>query len=591
MTWTGKRLFRRINIGKKVLTRRNFVPRFLALESRDVPTAFTPGNLVVAFEGDNTQNMTNFGLPNGPTGPIYLQEFTPTSTPTTPPVQTVLLPTAVGANGLAGNQPITLDGANNGSGCGQITLSADSSVLTLGGNGAQPGAGETANANVNRVIAQVGIDPAADGGINTQLNGGMYYGDDIRNAIEVNPTTILTSGHPSTPTTATTYDSGGIRYFNGISTIPNNGVQTSQASNGDNPRSVNIGFDGRIYWTNSTGTDGVNTQQDAVPTTLQPANIQIIANPTTSPKLGGLFLADMNSDGILDSGDRMYYADLTNGLYCSVYNGTTWQTGNQLTLLGNVGTGGQLIGLAGEVISSTHVVLFGTTYSTSTSFTSQLVRYDDIGANPNPGAGFTTLQSVVETGSQGFRGVALAPTNPTVINLMSSTAAATPGGLVTFTATVSNANGSLAGKTVNVIDNNNGSFTLLGQPTVQADGTISLPTTMLPLGANNITVEYAGNYGSSPILPQGRSNSVSVQVTGPNSITTSLTSAPNPSTFNQTVTFTVMMVGGMAGTANGTVTFTADSTHVLGTATLAPTAIPPGLLRSPSPRWQLGRIR
>src|SRR5215831_18485710 len=63
------------------------------LESREMPAAFTPGNLIVLQAGDNNQYSTQ--------GPVYLNEYT--TTPGAAIVQQAAVP-ATGAVGGTGNQ-------------------------------------------------------------------------------------------------------------------------------------------------------------------------------------------------------------------------------------------------------------------------------------------------------------------------------------------------------------------------------------------------------------------------------------------------------------------------------------------------------
>jgi hypothetical protein len=543
MTWTPNRLRRRATT-RKPIKRPKFFPRLVSLESRDTPTAFTPGNIVIVREADNTLNST-LGFPNGGNAPVFLDEYTPSGTL----VQSVALPYSAGV-GLVDNQAFTFD-PSNGTGCGQANLSFDSSSLLLAGNDVSPGTTDAVAKAADRVIAQVGIDPAAAGGINTLTHGLFGNTDDARAVMEADPTHIYVANHANGSNLF-----GGNRYINGLSSTPNNGVQTSTNTN---TRGLTVGFDGRLYWTTGTGGSGIYTQASALPTTSQ-ADVLVRSNSlNTSEKIDGVFLADMNGNGIIDAGDRFYYTGSQGtGLDVSVFDGTNWGTPISL---GNP-AGSNVIGLAAQVVSPTHVVCYISVYGGGTT-TSSILRYDDIGPTPTAGAGFTTVASLTApTGGSGYRGVSFVPVTPTVIGLTSSTAAATPGGSVTFTATLSNAGAGLAGRTVNFIDNNN---TVLATATVQTNGTATFTTTALPLGENDVKVYFAGVY--SPDIAQGVSNTVAVQVTGTNVSTVALTSSPNPSTANQAVTFTATVTGGV-GSATGTVTFTADSTNVLGTATI-----------------------
>jgi uncharacterized repeat protein (TIGR03803 family) len=91
----------------------------------------------------------------------------------------------------------------------------------------------------------------------------------------------------------------------------------------------------------------------------------------------------------------------------------------------------------------------------------------------------------------------------------------------------------------------------------------SLITTTVPLGATIGPVTV--------ITPNGTltSNVPFTLTTGNTPSTTTLASSLNPSTFNQSVTFTATVAGADGGTPTGTVTFTADGTNVLGMIALS----------------------
>jgi len=91
----------------------------------------------------------------------------------------------------------------------------------------------------------------------------------------------------------------------------------------------------------------------------------------------------------------------------------------------------------------------------------------------------------------------------------------------------------------------------------------SLITTTVPLGATTGPVTV--------ITPSSTltSNVPFTLTTGNTPTTTTQVSSLNPSTFNQSVTFTATVTGGDGGTPTGTVTFTADGTNVLGMIALS----------------------
>jgi hypothetical protein len=145
----------------------------------------------------------------------------------------------------------------------------------------------------------------------------------------------------------------------------------------------------------------------------------------------------------------------------------------------------------------------------------------------------------------------------TTTALVSSLNPSGSGKVVTFTATVTSPAGTPTG-----------TVKFLNGATVQAiatlkSGTAKYPTTKLPPGSNSITAAYTGdsNNGSSTsaVLTQ-----FVLAVT-----TTTLTSSPNPSVYDQTVTFTVTLTSSIGAPPDGeTVTFE-QGTNVLGTGVLS----------------------
>ncbi len=139
--------------------------------------------------------------------------------------------------------------------------------------------------------------------------------------------------------------------------------------------------------------------------------------------------------------------------------------------------------------------------------------------------------------------------NQSVVTATALTTSGTPSVInqpVTFTATVSPATGSIPnGETVAFY---NGSNTL--GTALTASGTATYITSSLPVGTNSITATYAGDgtYQSS-------TSHVVKQVVQLNATNTTLTSSLNPSTYGQSVMFTVAVSPQSgSGTPTGTVT-------------------------------------
>jgi hypothetical protein len=129
--------------------------------------------------------------------------------------------------------------------------------------------------------------------------------------------------------------------------------------------------------------------------------------------------------------------------------------------------------------------------------------------------------------------------------------------LVTFTATVTSSGGTPTG-TVTFMD---GAATL-GTGTLSA-GVATFSISTLSVTTHSITAVYGGNANFA-----GSTSAILSQVVNQASTTTTVTSSANPSSFNQSVTFTATVTGANGGTPSGTVTFK-DGVTTLGTGTLS----------------------
>lgn len=145
--------------------------------------------------------------------------------------------------------------------------------------------------------------------------------------------------------------------------------------------------------------------------------------------------------------------------------------------------------------------------------------------------------------------------------VISSKNPSTTGQSVTFTATVSSATAGAISGTVTFFD---GASTL-GTGSVGAGGVATFATTSLTAASHSITAQYGGDanfaISTSPALAQV------VNAAAKAATSTALTSAPNPSTNGQSVTFTATTTSTTAGTITGTTTFL-DGATSLGTGTV-----------------------
>jgi hypothetical protein len=179
--------------------------------------------------------------------------------------------------------------------------------------------------------------------------------------------------------------------------------------------------------------------------------------------------------------------------------------------------------------------------------------------------------TAVYSGDNSFTGstsVALMQTvgqESTTITLSSSAPTATSGQSLTFTATVTGADGGTPTGSVTFMDGT----TVLGTAMLSAASSgaqATFTTSTLANGAQTITAVYSGDStyaaSTSAVLNQTVSTSSSV------SSATSLSASALQAAPGQTVTFTATVTGADGGTPTGTVTFE-DGGTVLGTATLS----------------------
>src|SRR5262249_5076990 len=152
--------------------------------------------------------------------------------------------------------------------------------------------------------------PSASNFLDTTTHGQFYVGDDARGAVaEGAGGPIYSVGHPNQAGGAV---SNGVHFFG--ATGPSIGTQVSASTN---IRGATIVFDNRAYSATATlalpvNAGGVFTEAKALPTASDAnpsADIEVVPSLFTKSKLGGVFLADMNGDGIIDNGDRLYFLD------------------------------------------------------------------------------------------------------------------------------------------------------------------------------------------------------------------------------------------------------------------------------------------
>ncbi len=191
-------------------------------------------------------------------------------------------------------------------------------------------------------------------------------------------------------------------------------------------------------------------------------------------------------------------------------------------------------------------------------------------ALPNPVTGdqFITATATGPGGSTSefSMGLLVENSTATTTTLISAPNPSIVGQSVTFTATVAPQPGGSPTGSISFLEGTRVLTTVpLAVDPVSGNGVATYSTATLPRGSHTITASYGGD---ARFAPSSGDTIQTVLPAAPTS-TTTLTSAPNPSTFGQTVTFSALVRNGTdtAGTPTGGVTFQEGGT-VLGTGTL-----------------------
>jgi len=306
--------------------------------------------------------------------------------------------------------------------------------------------------------------------------------------------------------------------------------------------------------------DGTSTL-DSVPLSLG------LANYTTSALSAGT-----HSITVVYGGDSNYNGSTSAVLTQTVNSAKTTATQTTLTSSLNPSLIGQPVNLTATVSGSggtpTGTVTFkdgSTVIVSGVALTGGMATYQD----PSLSAGTHSLTAVY-SGDSNYSSSNSAKLSQTVYSsspatttkLTSSPNPSAPGQAVTFTATVTTSGPGTPSGIVTWWDGTTelGSFALNGN-------SASLTTSTLSLGTHSITANYGGDAvfaaSTSAVLTQKVSNTTTTTTT-----TTSLMSSLNPSTVDQSVTFTATVTPDGSGTPTGSVTFK-DGGATLGSGNLS----------------------
>ncbi len=542
------------------------------LESRDVPAAFTPGDIVVYRVGPGTG--TGGALVAAAAQAAFLDEYSPTGTL----VQSIALPTATSGSNLALTASGTLAGTTI-LGDGSLTNSTDGRYLFAVGYDSPVGTAGVVGQATPRVVGIVG----ANGVVNTTTGIGItgsanttsgFYENNIDDATSPDGVAIFAGGFDSsgsiretlagTNGPATAINTGATGTVNGFSFSKSNARDVSVANN-------------QLYGVNgTTNIDGPFTTGTGLPTTSGQISNILPGFPTTGTDGAGKFPSPYQY--IFDGPDTLYVADSRTDGFGGLQK---WVLGLNPSFPSNWGldytiqgepipnTAGVVIGTTTQAqqyeglvaltgnFSGTNPILYGiTSETTATNQTStgtipqnSFVKFVDMGS-----AGAST-ETVLQTAPLGeyYRGTALAPTplgtTSDTVGISSSPSGTAPINTpVTFTATVTSG----ATGYITFVDTTTGAT--LG--VVPLSGNQAQLTTSSLGVNNNLPQNIEAIYGGDSTYLTN-SNSTSYTITGTPTtmvLTSSNLSTQSPSAGAVTVTFTAT-VSPSSAAANGTITF------------------------------------
>jgi hypothetical protein len=434
---------------------------------------------------------------------------------------------------LAVGQQITVSGAANSNFDGTFTVASVSGTTVTYSD---PGAGSPGGLTSPTVVAF---------NFNTALHGQMSNNDDMRGAVETNTGT----GTSATVYTADHNPDGGALFFSALKgqTGATPGTLVSQNTN---VRGVTIGFDGRLYWTSASGAPsgpaGVYTETTPLPTSKSPTDTLIAASTgDSSGKLGGIYLADTNGDGLVDEGDRLYFVDdgtvnggTTGGLYVSVYHNGAWGSAKNITPYTATGFNfsgpDQMRGLTGVVISTTEVKLYVTTMDGINGDTSSIYLFDDnFATNDGTNEGINLLPTVAPGTSQGISGETESGNTVTITTssalglaigqqvVVSGASVTGYNGIWTITAVSGNTfqyndpTGSLGNDSTGTASTNSGTVTLASMTITDLTGYRGV--SLAPVAPTTATLTINGSTGSLSVAP-GTNLTFSVALTSASGI-------------------------------------------------------------------------
>jgi len=373
----------------KWFTRRNAVNtpsrwlRLETLEQRDVPAAFTAGNLAVYRIGDGSTPLTNAAAT------VFIDEYTPTGTL----VQSIEMPSTGSSGRFVDSGTATSSGL--------LTRSTDGRFLVATAYDAALATTSVASATeIDRIIGRIDSSGTIDVSTKIPQSDG-YAANNLRSAASVDGSAYWTSGAGGSGT-------GGVRYITHGST--GGSVQVSTTIT--NTRYAGI-FGGQLFVSAQSGSFvGLYTVGSGTPTNSGNTMTVLTAPSGTAADPFGFYFLDR--DASVAGIDTLYVANFgSSGLQKYSFDGSAW------TQRGSIA--GTYTGVV-AMINGSNVDLYMTSKNTSNN---DLVKHTDTAAfDATITAGTPTVLATVGA-NKVWRGMAFTPeaadtTDPTVSTVTSS---------------------------------------------------------------------------------------------------------------------------------------------------------------------------
>ncbi len=518
---------------------------------------------------------------------VYLGSLSDIVLLTAAPVNTTLTLTASPNSGILSGDPVTLTATLNPFTVGPPTTTTDGELVNFFNGATLLGSGRLSGGVVSLTTTSL---PVATDTLTAVFPGDSNYNPSTSSALSVTVSTITlasslnpstfgqsvtftaTTSLPSKPGTVTFLDGstniGSVSLSGGVATLT-----TSTLAVGGHNITARIDSD-----TSNTVVQVVNRATPAVTVTSSPnpstfgesvtitASVPTGATGTIAFTSGALSLGS----GTVSSGTVSVTTTLLpapSDVITATYSGDgtyTSAAGTTTQIVNKVTPASTLVSSPNPSLPGSPVTLTDTVPSNATGTVTFTTGSTTLGTSPVAGGIATLITSSLPLGSDpiaatyngdGNFNTSVATTTQTVAKATPTLTVSTPGSStfgqsVTITASVPN------GPT-GTITITSGGVTLGSGNITASNGVVTIATTTLPLGSDVITAAYGGD------ATNNAATGTATQIVSKASPAVTLTSSANPSSVNQSVTFTATL----PTSATGTVTFTSGLTN-LGTSTL-----------------------